>query len=420
MTLRNILKDVASPVEIEEMISDPHHELWKSQDLSQALESMLKSTYRPYISTIQDMHSCMKMLASHLDIERQAGTADELDAVIMANRAILSPQGRPTFQFRRAIKFTMKKKGIQILLRDMKVCNDRLDEFIAKSDKVSHHVAIDSTSPKPGSITSLQQIQSYATMLHQALSKAWSCSAHSSHDIRLLLEDRIERQRKQKSLRRTKLNTKPPCFTISHRPSLDVFPWQSAKIEIIDSSQVERHTPTAVRFQGLATQSSRDTRGLQSLKAVENFCTSFHPHSTTSPSFGLRLDGNGLLYGTYEIDTESKISSPTSTESSANLLILAKLLLNIKFHGRMRSPYGENDLAQAREFDRVRDSQVLNKWIVQEKGNLSFAHYDAIQFCIVSSNNNDADLWDLRFRQVMLDKVVAPLVDELNYWRGAA
>ncbi|KAF4448553.1 hypothetical protein F53441_8030 [Fusarium austroafricanum] len=112
MTLRNILKDIASSFEIEEMIADPHHELWKSPDLDQDLQRMLKFAYHPYVSTIKDMHSCMERLASHLNIERASGTANELEAIMKANKAVSSSDGLLKFEFKNAIKLTMKRKEV--------------------------------------------------------------------------------------------------------------------------------------------------------------------------------------------------------------------------------------------------------------------------------------------------------------------
>ncbi|KAL4723520.1 hypothetical protein ACLX1H_009155 [Fusarium chlamydosporum] len=139
LTLRNILKDVASPSEIEEMIGDPHHELWKSQDLSLALQEMLKFAYKPYISTIKDMHACMERLASHLDVDRDAGTADDLEAIMKANKRLPSTGGLIKFEFRRAVKLTMKRREVRILLDDMKACNNGLDEFINKTETPSNN-----------------------------------------------------------------------------------------------------------------------------------------------------------------------------------------------------------------------------------------------------------------------------------------
>ncbi|QGI83570.1 hypothetical protein CEK25_010299 [Fusarium fujikuroi] len=157
-SLRIILKDVASPLEIEEMIGDPHHELWKSRDLSQALQERLKNSYRPYIYVIEDMRAYMKRLATHLDIDRDAGTADDLEAIIKANERLPSAGGLITFEFKRAVKLTMKRKEVQKLLDDMKASNNRLDELRAKSEALSNNSITPSTAEKLGFSSSLQQI----------------------------------------------------------------------------------------------------------------------------------------------------------------------------------------------------------------------------------------------------------------------
>ncbi|KAG5810240.1 hypothetical protein H9Q74_006580 [Fusarium xylarioides] len=516
LTLRNILKDVASPSEIEEMIGDPHHELWKSRDLSQALQEMLKFAYRPYISTIKDMHTCMKRLASHLDIDRDAGTADDLEAIMKANKRLPSASGLTRFEFKRAVKLTMKRKEVRTLLEDMKACNNRLDEFINKSEAPSNNSITGTTVERLGLSSSLQQIQNYATMLHQTLGKAWSCSAHASHEIRLLLEDRVVRHSEPKSLKKVKLSRKPPCFTITHKSPMSSALWKSAKIEIIDSDQEDQEAdekdktirfkdaPPRRLFQG---QQSMNIRSIHGLTVVRDLCTAFRCYN----GFGFGLDDQGVLYETYQdeikpvccadnlisleelllthsgmkcftplteeqryrlsiiltssflqlhstpwlnkhwnqhavffsstsIDDQlvvdlghpfiaesygtSSCQNTTSFEAkgladdSANLLMLAKILLQIKFHGRTSFANSKENMSNSTAFDRVRESQLLNQWIFQERENLSFAHYNAIQFCIAASNSIDANLWDLKYRQIVLDRVVVPLVNELSHWQG--
>ncbi|KAF4494553.1 hypothetical protein FAGAP_9314 [Fusarium agapanthi] len=513
LTLRKILKDVASPPEIEEMISDPHHELWKSRDLSQALQQMLKFAYRPYISTIKDMHECMKRLAGHLDIDRDTGTADDLEAIIKANKRLSSAGGLIRFEFRRAVKLTMKRKEVRILLEDMKACNNRLDEFINKSEPPTNNSTAGTTVEKLGLSSSLQQIQSYASMLHQTLGKAWSCSAHASHEIRLLLEDRVVRHSEPRSLKKVKPSSKPPCFTITYKSPMSSALWKSAKIDIIDSDEEADNKDKAVRFREAQPrrynkgQQSMNLRNVHGLTVVGDLCTVFRRYN----GIGFGLDDQGVLYETYQdeikpvccaenlisleelllahsgmdcftplteeqryrlsiiltssflqlhstpwlnkhwnqnmvffsstsIDdqlvvdlghpfiAESYGSSPcpnaTSieakglTDDSANLLMLAKILLQIKFHGRTSFTKSKENTSNSTAFDRVRESQLLNQWIFQERENLSFAHYNAIQFCIASSNSIDADLWDLKYRQIVLDRVVVPLVNELSHWQG--
>ncbi|PNP79395.1 hypothetical protein FNYG_07230 [Fusarium nygamai] len=514
LTLRNILKDVASPSEIEEMIGDPHHELWKSRDLSQALQEMLKFAYRPYISTIKDMHGCMKRLAGHLDIDRDAGTADDLEAIMKANKRLPSAGGLIKFEFKRAVKLTMKRKEVRMLLEDMKACNNRLDEFISKSEATSNNSMAGTTVERLGLSSSLQQIQNYATMLHQTLGRAWSCSAHASHEIRLLLEDRVVRHSEPRSLKKLKRSSKPPSFTITHKSPTNSALWKSAKIEIIGSDQEADEKDKTIRFKEAHPrrchqgQQSKNIRSVHGLTVVGDLCTVFRCYS----GFGFGLDDQGVLYETYQDETkpvccaenlislqelllkhsgmkcftplteeqryrlsiiltssflqlhstpwlnkhwnqhtvffsstpiddqlvidfghpfiaESYRSTPFPTttsieakglaDDSANLLMLAKILLQIKFHGRTSFTKNKESLANSTAFDQVRESQLLNQWIFQERENLSFAHYNAIQFCIAASNSIDADLWDLKYRQVVLDRVVVPLVNELSHWQGA-
>ncbi|KLP22785.1 uncharacterized protein LW94_14989 [Fusarium fujikuroi] len=512
-SLRIILKDVASPLEIEEMIGDPHHELWKSRDLSQALQERLKNSYRPYIYVIEDMRAYMKRLATHLDIDRDAGTADDLEAIIKANERLPSAGGLVTFEFKRAVKLTMKRKEVQKLLDDMKASNNRLDELRAKSEALSNNSITPSTAEKLGFSSSLQQIQNYATMLHQTLGKAWSCSSHASHEIRLLLEDRVVRRKELKSLKKVKPPSQPLSFTITHKSPTSCALWKSAKIEIIDSDREADKEKKTVRFKESDTrrfgqgQQSINIRSIHGLTVVGGLCTAFRCYNR----FGFGLDDQGVLYETYqaeikpvccadnlislqelllarsdkkciipltdqqryrlsiiltssflqlystpwlnkhwnqrtilfsstlkddqlEVDlghpfiAESYGSSPcqntTSMEAkevaddSANLLMLAKILLQIKFHDRASSISNKERASDPTTFDRVRESQLLNQWVFQERENLSLGHQNAIKFCIDSSNRTDADLWDLKFRQIVLDKVIVPLVDELNYMQG--
>ncbi|KAG4284337.1 hypothetical protein FPRO06_08716 [Fusarium proliferatum] len=512
LTLRNILKDVANPPEIEQMIRDPHHELWKSQELSQALQEMLKFAYRPYISTIKDIHACMKRLVSHLYIDRDAGTADDLEAIMKANKRLPSAGGLVRFDFKRAVRSTMKRKDVRILLEDMKACNNRLDEFINKSEVPSNNSMTGSTVEKLGLSFSLQQIQNYVTMLHQTLGKAWSCSAHASHEIRLLLEDRVIRRSEPRSHKKVKPSSRPPCSTITHKSPMSSALWKSAKIEIIDSDQKVVEEDKTVRFREAYPrrfcqgQQSMNIRGIHGLAVVGDLCTVFRCYN----GFGFRLDDQGVLYETYQAEVkpvccaenlislqelllahsgmkcftplteeqryrlsiiltssflqlhstpwfnkrwnqhtvffssssiddqlvvdlrhsfiaESYGGSPcqntTSMEAkeladdSANLLMLAKILLQIKFHGRMSFANNKESVSNPTAFDRVRESQLLNQWIFQERENLSFAHYNAIQFCIASSNSIESDLWDLKFRQIVLNRVVLPLVNELGHWQ---
>lgn len=110
----------------------------------------------------------------------------------------------------------MKKKGIQSLLKEIQSCNERLDQFIAKADKLDQPSA-QATTWKATLTTSLQMIQDYAISLHQALSRAWSCSTQDPHRVYLLLEHRMVRKKQHRSLRGAGGEVIPASFTVSLR-----------------------------------------------------------------------------------------------------------------------------------------------------------------------------------------------------------
>lgn len=120
------------------------------------------------------------------------------------------------FQFNRRVKLTMKRRGIQSLLKEIKSCNERLDQFIAKADKLEQP-ATQTTTWKATLTTSLQKIQDYAISLHQALSRAWSCSTQDPHRVYLLLEHRMVRKKQHRSLRGAGGEVIPASFTVSLR-----------------------------------------------------------------------------------------------------------------------------------------------------------------------------------------------------------
>jgi hypothetical protein len=70
MTLRNLLVEVTSEAEREELVSQPESPLWKSADLNHALLDKLGAAYPVYDYTIQEMGTYIRTLARHLDLDR--------------------------------------------------------------------------------------------------------------------------------------------------------------------------------------------------------------------------------------------------------------------------------------------------------------------------------------------------------------
>jgi hypothetical protein len=123
----------------------------------------------------------------------------------------------------------MKRRDVARLLERLQVCNERLDEYLQRAEKLDEGPAT-----KPGwkstfSLT-LPQIQEYANSLHCVLSRAWACSAHASHCANLLLEHRMVKPKRSSSG-----EDNATRFTVSFlNPSLPP-QWQEAEIRIIEN-----------------------------------------------------------------------------------------------------------------------------------------------------------------------------------------
>lgn len=167
------------------------------------------------------------------------GTSGELEAIILANRPANNPQGPSRFEFKRRVKLTMKKKEIRRLLEVIQRCNERLDQFIAKADKLEQPSS-QLTGWKSSLSLPLQEIQEYATSLHQALSRAWSCSAQAPHQVYLLLEHRMVRRKTQRSLRPAANSMDEANFTISLRSPAAAGHQHTIQVKIMGDIQLAK------------------------------------------------------------------------------------------------------------------------------------------------------------------------------------
>ena len=109
--------------------------------------------------------------------------------------------------------------------------------------------------------------------------------------------------------------------------------------------------------------------------------------------------------------------SSNSHDDNVNLLALARLLLEIRFNDRIELLQRQGDLGPDTLPNEATDLRTLKRWVVKEKGNLSFAFRDAITFFMKCFADPSADLQDITFRQSIVDKVVVPLLEELHYWQ---
>jgi hypothetical protein len=150
-------------------------------------------------------------------------TRNDLEAIIAAN-----PKKGDKFEFRKRVRFGMKKKTIQALLEELDDCNKELERYTDKSERLE---TIRKTS-KPSFATRLQRIQSLAKNLHSSILSSWSCSCRSFHQTSLQLEQRETLY--VSAVKKTDLS-QGTCFVVSFSSSggdMHPWTWQEAEIRI--------------------------------------------------------------------------------------------------------------------------------------------------------------------------------------------
>ncbi|KAL1619921.1 hypothetical protein SLS56_009938 [Neofusicoccum ribis] len=183
-TLRLLLAPITTEYELADMIAEPHGELWKDPAMAQKLKHKLDESYDAYHQTIKDIERIMKTIAEKLDLERATSvTRNELEAMLVANGR---PKSSQKFEFRKRVKFSMRRKKVKGLLEELDECNKELERFTEKSEKLEPY----RKTSKPSIAQKLQKIQTYARVLHHTLVEAFSCSCRASHFTNLHLERR--------------------------------------------------------------------------------------------------------------------------------------------------------------------------------------------------------------------------------------
>lgn len=144
-----------------------------------------------------------------------------------------------------------------------------------------------------------------------------------------------------------------------------------------------------------------------------------HPFVTkTYAASGTETHLHSTIYSsaTATTTTTSSISS-ASHDDSANLLTLAKILLEIRLNDQVEHLRRSEDLGPGQVLNEAADVQTLRRWIKEEQGNLSFELNDAVRYCMKTFADPGTDLRNPSVRQDVVDNVVVPLLEELYVWR---
>jgi hypothetical protein len=141
------------------------------------------------------------------------------------------------------------------------------------------------------------------------------------------------------------------------------------------------------------------------------FVTKTYKSAVNASSSSTTLPSAATIYSA----TDGRVEQPSAHDDSVNLLTLARILLEIRSSRRIEDLRQAEDLGPTALPNEATDLQTLKRWIQQEKGNLSFAFRDAIKYCMRCFADPDTDLKDLACRQSVIEGVVVPLLEELQY-----
>jgi hypothetical protein len=126
----------------------------------------------------------------------------------------------------------MKKRDVEGKLTQLRACNVRLESFTEKIEKLEETYK---SSWKSTFTIPLEQIQNCASSLHSVLTRAWGCTAHSSHSAVLLLEHRMVRPVKRRD---NAQQDDSMYFTLSFLSPSIPNEWRTAGIYVLKDTAV--------------------------------------------------------------------------------------------------------------------------------------------------------------------------------------
>lgn len=141
-------------------------------------------------------------------------------------------------RFCKGIKLTLRKNEIDEQIKILKTSADDLQRLHNVSDSIYPlNVSIRSNSPQK-LVNSLGRTRNYADRLYTAISRSWTPDCHSTHEAKLVLEDRVDKGLPSKHLSK-KQQKQALSFQVvfTSEPSVGSDPlWYESEIKVIEDS----------------------------------------------------------------------------------------------------------------------------------------------------------------------------------------
>ncbi|KAI8250652.1 hypothetical protein K4K58_009564 [Colletotrichum sp. SAR11_239] len=122
-----LLRAVGSD-DLEQMITDPQGQIWRSEGFAEDMKIELGRAYDPCMGLVKNIAGTLETIAANLNIEGSDRIRKEgLQAVVSANPPDLNTtDGGSRFHFRKRVDFTMKRRDVIRSLKAIEEDNERL------------------------------------------------------------------------------------------------------------------------------------------------------------------------------------------------------------------------------------------------------------------------------------------------------
>lgn len=191
LTTNALLQPLVDEEKLDDMIENTNSLHWHDQSIVQSLKARLHRGYDDYIDMMNKVQNTVLELAMSIENIKGAENLDRdgLRAIIDRHPPALVGGKFQNFEFSKRLKFTMRRRRIVSLLKELQQNIKILEDLQRQTGKINKQKEKSAPDHQCAFVTPIENIRQRARSLYHALTKTW-CSSHVSHSAGLLLEPR--------------------------------------------------------------------------------------------------------------------------------------------------------------------------------------------------------------------------------------
>ncbi|KAK1700497.1 hypothetical protein BDP55DRAFT_626069 [Colletotrichum godetiae] len=137
--MRILLIHAVNEEELDHMIKNSQHSLWKSEGLAIILRRELGSAYGPTMGLLEDLSDILVSIVAKLDISGSDKVKQQGLAIIVSSNPPQSNSQdlQERFRFEKRLEFTLKKRSVDKKLQAINDFNTHLRNLLQEADKIN-------------------------------------------------------------------------------------------------------------------------------------------------------------------------------------------------------------------------------------------------------------------------------------------